>query len=154
MTYWLMKSEPDCFSIDDLKKRPKKTEHWDGVRNYQVRNFMRDRMQVGDEAFFYHSNCAEPGIYGLMEIVSPAYPDHTQFEPDHDHYDPKSDREHPRWLMVDVRYKRHTKRPILLAELRQHEQDLGGFKLIAKGNRLSVIPVSPEHWRYVLSLEG
>lgn len=154
MTYWLMKSEPDCFSIDDLAARPGQTEPWDGVRNYQVRNFMRDRMQVGDLAFFYHSNCAEPGIYGVMEIASTAYPDPTQFDPDEDHYDPASKPEEPRWLLVDVRYQRHFRRPVLLAELREHAEALTGFKLIAKGNRLSVMPVMPEHWDYILALEA
>lgn len=153
MAYWLMKSEPDSFSIDDLKKRPKQTEPWDGVRNYQARNFMRDRMKPGDGVLFYHSNCAEPGIYGLAEIASMAYPDPTQFDPKHHHYDAGSKPEEPRWLLVDVRYKRHLKRPILLSELRQHSDELIGFKLIAKGNRLSIMPVAPEHWRRIMALE-
>lgn len=153
MAYWLMKSEPDSFGIDDLKKRPKQTEPWDGVRNYQARNFMRDRMKPGDGVLFYHSNCAEPGIYGLAEIASMAYPDPTQFDPKHHHYDAGSKPEEPRWLLVDVRYKRHLKRPILLSELRQHSDELIGFKLIAKGNRLSIMPVAPEHWRRIMALE-
>jgi predicted RNA-binding protein with PUA-like domain len=113
MAYWLMKSEPDCFSIDDLAKRPKKTSGWDGVRNYQVRNMFRDQMKIGDRAFFYHSSCAVPGIVGLMRIVSNAYPDPTQFDPKADHYDPKSTREDPRWLQVDV--KRHARARARLA---------------------------------------
>lgn len=153
MAYWLMKSEPDCFSIDDLATRPKKMEAWDGVRNYQVRNMMRDSMQPGDLAFFYHSSCEVPGVYGIMEIASRAYPDPTQFDPKADHYDPKSKREEPRWLAVDVKYRRKLKRPISLAELREHEARLHGFRLLATGNRLSVLPVSREHWDYILALE-
>lgn len=153
MAYWLMKSEPDTFSIDDLKKRPQQTEPWDGVRNYQARNFMRDRMQPGDEVFFYHSNCKEPGIYGIAEIASRAYPDPTQFDPRHKHYDPSAKPEEPRWFLVDVRYRRHLARPILLSELRRHEAELSGFKLIAHGNRLSVMPVAPQHWQRILALE-
>ncbi|ROH93331.1 EVE domain-containing protein [Stagnimonas aquatica] len=151
--FWLMKSEPETFSIDDLKKRPKKTEPWDGVRNYQARNFMRDQMQVGDGVFFYHSNCEVPGIYGLAEIASTAYPDPTQFDPQHHHYDPGSKPEEPRWLLVDVRYQRHLKRPITLETLRQHEKQLQGLAVIARGNRLSVMPVRPEHWQAILALE-
>jgi predicted RNA-binding protein with PUA-like domain len=153
MAYWLMKSEPDAFSIHDLKRRPRQTEPWDGVRNYQVRNMMRDQMQPGDEAFFYHSNCEVPGIYGLMNIASRAYPDPTQFDPRHHHYDPRSKLEEPRWLLVDVRYQRTLRRPLSLAELRRHERRLKGFQLLAPGNRLSVMPVRPEHWAYLLELE-
>lgn len=153
MRYWLMKSEPDSFSIDDLKKRPKKIEPWDGVRNYQARNYMRDQMQVGDGAFLYHSSCEQPGIYGLMEVASAAYPDPTQFLPKHHHYDPSSKREEPRWFLVEMRYVRHLKRPISLEELRRHDAELQGFALTARGNRLSVLPVRPEHWQFILSLE-
>ena len=120
MNYWLMKSEPGEFSIDDLKQRPKKTEPWDGVRNYQARNMMRDDMQKGDLAFFYHSNCDEPGIAGIMEIVSEAYPDPTAFDPEDKHFDAKSDADNPRWFLVDVRFKRKFKRTITLTELREH----------------------------------
>ncbi|HEY9547840.1 MAG TPA: EVE domain-containing protein, partial [Solimonas sp.] len=115
MAYWLMKSEPDCFSIDDLASRPKQTEKWDGVRNYQVRNMFRDQMKEGDQAFFYHSSCKVPGIYGLMTIASNAYPDPTQFDPKSDHYDPKSKQEEPRWLLVDVHFERKLKVPITLS---------------------------------------
>jgi predicted RNA-binding protein with PUA-like domain len=153
MAYWLMKSEPDSFSIDDLARRPKQTEAWDGVRNYQVRNMMRDQMQPGDRAFFYHSSCAEPGIYGLMTIVSRAYPDPTQFDPQHHHYDPGSKREEPRWLLVDVQFERKLQRPILLPELREHEARLKGLMILQKGTRLSVTPVKPAHWDYILQLE-
>lgn len=151
--YWLMKSEPDAFSIDDLKARPKQTEPWDGVRNYQARNSMRDQMKVGDGVFFYHSSCEVPGIYGLAEIASTAYPDPSQFNPKSKYYDPASKPEEPRWYLVDVKYKRHLKRPLTLDEIKQHEKKLAGMALIQRGSRLSVQPVRPEHWKYLLSLE-
>jgi predicted RNA-binding protein with PUA-like domain len=150
MAYWLMKSEPDVFGIDDLKSV--RREPWDGVRNYQVRNMMRDEMRKGDLAFFYHSNCKEPGIVGLMTIASAAYPDPTQFDPDSKYYDPKSDPDNPRWLLVDVRYKRKLKRNITLAELKASDE-LDGFLLTRRGNRLSVMPVSESHWQAILSME-
>lgn len=151
--YWLMKSEPDTFSIDDLKQRPQKTEPWDGVRNYQARNYMRDQMKVGDGVFFYHSSCDVPGIYGLAEVSSTAYPDPSQFDARHHHYDPASKREEPRWFLVDVKYKRHLKRPITLETLKQHEAALQGLAVLQRGNRLSVLPVRPEHADYILKLE-
>ncbi|MGH8446643.1 MAG: EVE domain-containing protein [Solimonas sp.] len=153
MTYWLMKSEPDCFSIDDLASRPKQTEKWDGVRNYQVRNMFRDQMKAGDEAFFYHSSCEVPGVVGVMKIASNAYPDPTQFDPKADHYDPKSTQEDPRWLLVDVKFERKLRGTITLAELRKHEKQLDGLLLLAPGSRLSVTPVKPAHWNYILKLE-
>ncbi len=153
MNYWLIKSEPDDFSIDDLKNAPGKTTHWDGVRNYQARNFMRDGMSQGDLVFYYHSNCKEPGIVGIAEIVSSAYPDHTAFDSNEKHFDPKSDPENPRWLMVDVRYKRKTKRLISLSEIKQNPEQLEGFVLIRRGNRLSVMPVAKEHWDFILAME-
>lgn len=152
MNYWLMKSEPGEFSIDDLKQRPKKTEPWDGVRNYQARNMMRDEMRKGDQAFFYHSNCDEPGIVGIMQIIREGYPDPTAFDPDDKHFDPKSDPDNPRWYLVDVKYKRKFKRTITLPELREHRA-LQNMKLLQRGNRLSVMPVSKEDWDYILSLE-
>lgn len=152
MRYWLMKSEPGEFSIDDLQHCPQQTEPWDGVRNYQARNFMRDEMRVGDQAFFYHSNCKIPGIVGIMEIVREGYPDHTALDPDSKHFDPKSDPAKPRWMMVDVKYVRHTERVISLAELKDHDE-LAGMKLLQKGNRLSVMPVSEHEWFYILGLE-
>jgi predicted RNA-binding protein with PUA-like domain len=152
MAYWLMKSEPGEFSIEDLKNRPDRTEPWDGVRNYQARNMMRDEMAVGDLAFFYHSNCDEPGIVGIMTIASKPYPDPTAFDPDDRHYDPKSDPDKPRWYLVDVRYKRRLKRTIPLAELKD-KRPLQGMKLLQKGNRLSVMPVSKKEWDYILGLE-
>ena len=153
MNYWLIKSEPDAFSIDDLKNSPGKKDHWDGIRNYQARNFIRDDMQKGDLAFFYHSNCKIPGIVGICEIVSGAYPDFTAFDPNEKYYDPKSDPENPRWMMVDVKYRRKTKRLIGLAEIKEYADRLEGFPLIRRGNRLSIMPVSKEHWDFVLSLE-
>tara|TARA_Y100000746_G_scaffold151472_1_gene129827 strand:+ start:3678 stop:4115 length:438 start_codon:yes stop_codon:yes gene_type:complete len=145
-----MKSEPETYSIDDLKEF--QTDHWDGIRNYQVRNFFRDQMKIGDKAFFYHSNCKEPGIVGLMEIASEAYPDHTAFDSKEKYFDAKSDPENPRWLMLDVNYIRHTKRNITLSELRDHSS-IKEMRLLQKGNRLSVIPMTKEEWEYILGLE-
>jgi predicted RNA-binding protein with PUA-like domain len=154
MAYWLMKSEPNAFGIDHLAACPSQTEPWDGVRNYQARNMMRDEMKVGDEAFFYHSNCEEPGIVGIMTVVSEGYPDHTAFDPEQQHYDPKSDPQNPRWFMVDVRYVRHLKRNIRLTELKQYaEAPLKGLPLLRKGNRLSIMPVTAEQWDFILALE-
>ncbi|NKF21615.1 EVE domain-containing protein [Solimonas marina] len=154
MAYWLMKSEPDTFSIDDLETRPQQTEPWNGVRNYQVRNMFRDQFKVGDLAFFYHSNTKVPGVYGVMKVVSTAYPDPTQFDPKSDYYDAKSKREEPRWLLVDVQFERKLAQPISLATLRAHEKKLHGMMLLAPGSRLSVTPVKPAHWDYILKLEG
>lgn len=153
MNYWLIKSEAEAFSIDDLKNSAGKKTHWDGVRNYQARNILRDDMQQGDLVFFYHSNCQTPGIAGIAEVASSAYPDHTAFDPDEQHFDADSDPDQPRWVMVDVRYKRKTRRIISLSELKQHEQQLDGFTLLRRGNRLSVLPVSKKHWDFILALE-
>jgi predicted RNA-binding protein with PUA-like domain len=152
MNYWLMKSEPDVFSIDDLKAMPKKTEHWDGVRNYQARNMMRDEMKKGDLVFFYHSNCKVPGIVGIMEVVKEGYPDHTAYDPKGKYYDEKSTPDNPRWYMVDVKYKRKLKRTISLDELKALPR-LEEMPLVRRGNRLSVMPVSKAHWNYILGLE-
>lgn len=152
MNYWLMKSEPQAFSIDDLRARPGSTEPWDGVRNYQARNMMRDGMKKNDRAFFYHSNCELPGIVGVMKIARESYPDPTAFDPGDPHYDPKSDPENPRWLLVDVKFVRKFKRTISLAELRGHAEGLGDFALLRRGNRLSVMPVSQTQWDYILDL--
>lgn len=150
--YWLMKSEPDAFSIDDLQRVG--TEPWNGVRNYQARNFMRDSMKVGDGVMFYHSNTQVPGIVGLATVASEAYPDATQFDPKSDYYDPKATREQPRWLLVDVAFERKLKRTIPLEEIKQHADELGeGFALIARGNRLSILPVTAAQWKFLLSLE-
>ena len=150
MAYWLMKSEPDVYGIDDLKRD--KVEPWDGIRNYQVRNMFRDQMKVGDLAFFYHSNCKPPAVVGIMTIASEAYPDHTQFDPKSRYYDAKSDKENPRWLLVDVKYKRKLKREITLQELKGNKK-LEDFRLNQKGHRLSVIPVKQSEWDLILSLE-
>ncbi len=157
MRYWLMKSEPDEFGISDLKKRPKKTEPWDGVRNYQARNFMRDDMKKGDKVFFYHSNCKEPGIVGIATISREAYPDPTAFDPKDTHYDPKSDPDNPRWFLVEVKFERELKRSITLKEIKDqadtNPDKFEGLPLIQRGNRLSVMPVSAAHWKSILSLE-
>lgn len=150
MSYWLMKSEPCEFSIDDLQQRGR--EPWTGVRNYQARNFMRDVMQVGDGVFFYHSNCAAPGIVGIARVASATYADPTQFDPQSDYFDPKSTPQAPRWQMVDVAFERKLPRTITLDELRQHAAALGDFALLARGNRLSVLPVSPAQWDAILAL--
>jgi predicted RNA-binding protein with PUA-like domain len=152
MNYWLMKSEPDVFGIEDLIKRPDKTEPWDGVRNYQARNMMRDDMKKGDLAFLYHSNCKEPGIAGIMKIVREGYPDHTAFDAKEKYFDPKSDPDNPRWYMVDVRHVRTLKRIITLTELKTHDE-LSELPLVRRGNRLSVMPISKTHWDFILSLE-
>ena len=152
MRYWLMKSEPGEFGIDDLNKRPKRTEPWDGVRNYQARNMMRDEMKKGDLAFFYHSNCDEPGIVGIMKIVKEGYPDQTAFDPDDKHYDPKSDPDNPRWFHVDIRFKRKLNNTITLQRLRD-QKPLKNMTLLQRGNRLSIMPLSKKEWDYILGLE-
>ena len=150
--HWLMKSEPDAFSIDDLERVG--TEPWDGVRNYQARNFMRDGMQVGDKVLFYHSNTKVPGIAGIATVASEAYPDESQFNAHSKYHDPKSSRENPRWHLVDVGFERKLKRVIPLDEIKQHAEQLGEeFALIKRGNRLSVFPVSAAQYDYLLSLE-
>lgn len=146
-----MKSEPAAFGIADLQRAPRHTAPWDGVRNYQARNFIRE-MRPGDLAFFYHSGCAQPGIAGIMEIAGAPRPDPTAFDPDADHYDPRSSPEKPRWYLVDVRFKRATARVITLSELREHRA-LAQMPLLRRGNRLSVMPVTAEQWRYIVSLE-
>ena len=152
MNYWLMKSEPDVFGIDHLKAMPDKTEHWDGVRNYQARNMMRDQMKKGDLVFFYHSNCDEPGIVGIMKVVREGYPAHTAFDPESKYYDPKSDSDQPRWYMVDVQYQRKLARVITLAELKGYKT-MEDCPLVRKGNRLSIMPISKKQWDFVLGLE-
>ena len=149
ISHWLMKSEPDAFSIDDLERKGQ--EAWDGVRNYQARNFMRDGMRVGDKVFFYHSNCAEPGIAGVAEVATDAYPDPSQFDPKSDYFDSGSTRDNPRWMLVEVKFVKKFKRTITLDELKQHEA-LAEMALVRKGNRLSVMPVSDGDWKYILKL--
>lgn len=149
MAYWLMKSEPDVYSIDDLKRDGR--EMWDSIRNYQARNMMRDDMRIGDEVFFYHSNCKEPGIVGIAKVVSKPYPDPTQFDPKSNYFDPKSDKDNPRWILVDVEFVRKLTRPITLAEIKA-EPGLEDMILTRRGNRLSIMPVDQEHWDLILSL--
>jgi len=150
MRYWLMKSEPDEVSIDDALQQ--KVVAWVGVRNYQARNFMRDAMQVGDGVLFYHSSCAEPGIAGLAEVASTAYPDPTQFDAKSKYFDPKSKQEEPRWMLVDVRATKKT-RLINLAELRD-TPELADMQILKRGNRLSITPISPDEWQTILNLAG
>ena len=152
MQYWLVKSEPDAFGIDDLAACENATEHWDGVRNYQARNIMRDNMQVGDQVFFYHSACKTPGIVGIAEVVREGYPDHTASDPESKYYDPKASDEDPRWYMVDIQLRRKLGRLIPLSELKSHPT-LSDMALLKKGNRLSVMPVEERHWQTILSLE-
>jgi predicted RNA-binding protein with PUA-like domain len=146
-----MKSEPDDFSIDDLARVG--TEPWTGVRNYQARNFMRDGMREGDGILFYHSSCAEPGVVGIAEVASAAYPDPTQFQRRSKYFDPASKPDEPRWMLVDVRFVRKLRRIITLAELKASDE-LEDFALLRRGNRLSVMPVGAAHWRFILNLEG
>lgn len=151
MNYWLMKSEPNEFSIDDLKARPEQTEPWDGVRNYQARNMMRDEMQLGDLVFFYHSNTKVPGIVGIAEVVRTGYPDPTQFDPEDSHYDPKSDPDKPRWYLVDVKFRERFSRTISLDELKANPA-LAEMPLVRRGNRLSVMPVREQEWQAILAM--
>jgi predicted RNA-binding protein with PUA-like domain len=154
MSYWLMKTEPSSFSIEDLARAPRKTTSWDGVRNFQARNMIRDQMKKGDEAFLYHSSCDEPGIVGIVEIVKEGYPDDTAFDKKHHHYDPDSKPGEPRWFMVDVKLKRPFSRVISLEELRGHgAKELKDLVLLRPGNRLSVMPVDAKHWKFIASLE-
>lgn len=154
MKYWLLKSEPDEFGIDDLKTSPDQTTSWEGVRNYQARNFMRNEMSRGDRAFFYHSSCAVPGIAGIVQIATEAYPDPSQFDSRSKYYDASSSPDDPRWMLVDVRLERVFERLITLKKLRNYAADrLNGLPLLRRGNRLSVLPVSPAQWRFILTLE-
>ena len=150
--YWMMKSEPDAFSIDDLERVG--TEPWSGVRNYQARNFMRDGMRPGDGVMIYHSNCKVPGLAGLARVASIAYPDETQFDRGSHYFDQKATREQPRWYLVDVAFDRKLTRVIPLQEIKRHTDELGeGFALTARGSRLSVFPVTATQWKLLLSLE-
>jgi predicted RNA-binding protein with PUA-like domain len=151
MNHWLMKTEPTTFSIDDLAAMPDRTTGWDGVRNYQARNFMRDGMQLGDLVLLYHSSCAIPGVVGIMEVVREAHPDPTALDPEDPHFDPKSDPDAPRWLMVDVRLTRSLARIIPLDELRT-TPELAQMQLLRRGNRLSVMPVTEAEYACILRL--
>jgi predicted RNA-binding protein with PUA-like domain len=149
-----MKTEPSTFGVDDLADKPRKTAMWDGVRNYQARNMLRDDFKKGDQALLYHSSADVVGVAGVMQIVRTAYPDPTAFDKKHDHFDEGSDRANPRWYVVDVQLKRRLKRIITLDELRRHEtRELDGMLLLKRGNRLSITPVSAAHWKFILSLE-
>ncbi len=150
MAHWLMKSEPNAYSIDDLERD--RREPWDGIRNYQARNMMRDDMRVGDEIFFYHSSCKEPGIVGIARVASEPYPDPTQFDPESRYFDPKSDPGDPRWCLVDVEFVRRLARTITLTELKD-QPELDGLLVARRGNRLSIMPVSSAHWARILELE-
>jgi predicted RNA-binding protein with PUA-like domain len=152
--YWLLKSEPDSFSIDDLAQQSGQRTVWDGVRNFQARNFIRDEIRLGDHAFFYHSSCAVPGVAGVVEIASSPYPDPTQFDPSSSYHDAKSSLVEPRWFVVDIRLERKLERLISLADLKKYaNRELRDFALLRRGNRLSVLPVTVEQWHFVCSLE-
>lgn len=154
MNHWLLKSEPATFSIDDLAALPKRTTAWDGVRNYQARNMLRDSMKKGDLAFFYHSSCDVPGIAGIVSVAKSGYPDQTAFLPKHHHYDPDSDANNPRWYVVDVKFVRKLERIITLDDLRKHSGvALADLVLLRRGNRLSVTPVTATEWNFILTLE-
>lgn len=150
MSYWLIKSEPDAYSIDDLKRD--KREMWDGIRNYQSRNTMRDDMKVNDRIFFYHSSCKVPAIVGIAKVASKPYPDPTQFDPDSKYFDPKSSKDDPRWCLVDVQFVRKMKRPVTLREIKAHP-GLDEMVVARRGNRLSIMPVTDDEWDIILSME-
>jgi len=152
MNHWLFKSEPSCFSIDDLKQSPNQTTYWDGVRNYQARNMLRDDIKTGDTVFFYHSNSTPPGIVGIVKVVQAGYPDFTAQDPLSDHYDPKATSENPRWYMVDVKFVKKFKRPISLDELKTQPK-LKSMKVTQPGSRLSITPVTAFEWETILRLE-
>lgn len=154
MNYWLLKSEPSTFGIADLETAPDQTTPWEGVRNYQARNFMRDDFRQGDQAFFYHSGTVAPAIVGIVEVVREAYPDPTAFDPTSRYYDPASTPVNPRWQCADVRLVRHVRRAISLAELKRRAAMLEDFALLRRGNRLSVLPVSAAQWAFILALES
>lgn len=152
MRYWLFKSEPSTFSITDLSRRPKQTEHWDGVRNYQVRNMLRDDIKKGDLAFFYHSSCTPPGIAGIVEIVKDGYPDGSALVPDSKYFDPKSTPENPRWFMVDVKLIEIFPQLLTLTDIKQ-ESKLSSMLVTQKGSRLSITPVTKAEWDYILKMK-
>jgi predicted RNA-binding protein with PUA-like domain len=155
MRHWLMKSEPDVFGIEDLARAPKRTTAWEGVRNYQARNMLRDDVRKGDLAFFYHSSCEVPGIAGIVQVVREAYPDPTQFDRASEYYDPASTREAPRWVCVDVRFERRIEPVITLPELREHASGpLREMVILKRGNRLSVTPVSAAEWRCIVAIRA
>lgn len=151
MQYWLFKTEPDAFSIDDLANMPNQIEHWDGIRNYQARNFLRDEVKLGDQVFIYHSSCKDVGIIGLAEVVKEGYIDHTQFDPDSKYYDPKSSADKPRWVMVDIQFKQKFAK-ILLLKIIKSMPEITEVGLVKKGHRLSVMPVPPLEFELLLAM--
>ncbi|MGK9369246.1 EVE domain-containing protein [Melioribacter sp. Ez-97] len=151
MKYWLVKSEPDVFSIDDLAKSKNQTTYWDGVRNYQARNYMRDEMKKGDKVIFYHSNTKPPAAVGVCEVVKEGYPDFTAFDPDDKHYDPKSKKENPAWYMVDIKLVKKFPKAVTLDEIKQNPK-LKNMKLVQRGNRLSVMPVTKEEFDVIVRM--
>jgi predicted RNA-binding protein with PUA-like domain len=154
MGYWLLKSEPTAFGIADLEAAPDRTTPWEGVRNYQARNYLRDGMALGEQAFFYHSGTTHPAIVGIVEVVRAGYPDEAAFDPASRYHDPASTPAHPRWYRVDVRLVRRLGRDVTLAELKRHAEALGDFPLLRRGNRLSVLPVTSAQWTAILALEA
>ncbi|EGR3203069.1 EVE domain-containing protein [Vibrio parahaemolyticus] len=150
MAYWLFKTEPDTFSIDTL--RTQKVSCWEGVRNYQARNMMRDQVKVGDFVLIYHSSCKNVGVAGIAKVVREAYPDHFQFDPESDYYDPKSDPDNPRWIMVDIEFVRKTARVIPLSVMKAMPE-LENMPLVKRGNRLSIMPVTEDEWEAILGKE-
>lgn len=150
--FWLMKTEPDVFSFDDLINCKNSTDHWDGIRNYQARNFMRDQFKLGQEVFIYHSNTKETGIYGIAKVVREAYPDHTALDSESKYFDPKSaEKGESRWVMVDVMATHRLKKPVLLQDMKEMPE-LEGMALLKRGQRLSIQMVSPEHWKFIKAL--
>lgn len=150
--YWLFKTEPGCFSFDDLKNRPDMTEHWDGVRNYQARNLLRDRVQEGDLVLIYHSSIPQPAVVGIAQVVRSGYPDFTAQNPEAEHYDPRATPDEPIWYMVDVRYREPLTRPVTLDRIKENPM-LARMPLV-KRSRLSIQPVTPEEWRIILAMGG
>ena len=151
MKYWLVKAEPNCFSIDDLAKEKKQTTHWDGVRNYQARNFMRDEMKLGDKVIFYHSNAEPPGAAGICEVAREAYPDFTAFDPEDQHYDPKSKKDSPSWMMVDIKFVKKFSKFVPLDEIKANKK-LQKMRLVHPGNRLSVMPVEKDEFEEIVKM--
>jgi predicted RNA-binding protein with PUA-like domain len=152
MAHWLFKTEPGCFSFDDLKKRPDRTEPWDGVRNFQARNYLRDTIKVGDQVLFYHSSIPEPGVVGLAEVVRAGYPDATALNPDAEHFDPKATTDNPIWYVVDLRYVKPLQRVVTLESIKQNPL-LADMPLV-KRSRLSIQPITADEWRIILTMGG
>ncbi len=152
MAYWLFKTEPDTFSINHLKNAPESTTLWDGVRNYQARNFLRDEVKTGDRVFIYHSSCKEPGVVGIAEVVREAYPDPSQFDLQSDYYDAKASEEVPRWFSVDIRYQAHLPKPVSLQKIKSDEQ-ISELPL-KRAHRLSIMPVNEQEWTHICRLGG